>query len=46
MFDYSQEFMEIGYKELHIPANADGSPRLKKFITHLAKRKFHVDGIS
>ena len=27
MFDYSQEFMKIGYKELHIPANADSSPK-------------------
>ena len=30
MFDYSQEFLSIGYKELHIPANADGSHKLDK----------------
>jgi kynurenine 3-monooxygenase len=25
MFDYSQEFLPIGYKELNIPADADGT---------------------
>jgi kynurenine 3-monooxygenase len=28
MFDYSQEFMKLGYKELHIPANVDGTHKI------------------
>ena len=35
MFDYSQEFMEIGYKELHIPANADGTHKIDKNSLHI-----------
>ena len=27
-FDYSQDFLDVGYKELTIPANADGSHKL------------------
>lgn len=38
MFDYSQEFMEIGYKELHIPANADGSHKIDKNSLHIWPR--------
>ena len=38
MFDYSQEFMEIGYKELHIPANADGSPKIDIHSLHIWPR--------
>jgi kynurenine 3-monooxygenase len=40
MFDYSQEFMKIGYKELHIPANPDGSHKIDANSLHLAKRRF------
>lgn len=38
MFNYSQEFMEIGYKELHIPANADGSHKIDKNSLHIWPR--------
>lgn len=38
MFDYSQEFMEIGYKELHIPANVDGSHKIDKNSLHIWPR--------
>ena len=38
MFDYSQEFMKMGYKELHIPANADGSHKLNKNALHIWPR--------
>lgn len=35
MFDYSQEFLPTGYKELHIPANPDGTHRLDKNSFHI-----------
>ena len=35
MFNYSQEFLQLGYKELHIPANPDGTHKLDKH-TYLA----------
>ena len=38
MFNYSQEFLEIGYKELHIPANSDGSHKLDKNSLHIWPR--------
>ena len=38
MFDYSQEFMKIGYKELHIPANEDGTHKLDKNSLHIWPR--------
>ncbi len=38
MFDYSQEFMKIGYKELHIPANADGTHKVDKNSLHIWPR--------
>jgi len=38
MFDYSQEFLEVGYKELNIPANADGSHKLDKNSLHIWPR--------
>lgn len=38
MFNYSQEFLEIGYKELHIPANNDGSHKLDKHSLHIWPR--------
>lgn len=38
MFDYSQEFLPIGYKELNIPANADGSHKLDKNSFHIWPR--------
>jgi kynurenine 3-monooxygenase len=38
MFDYSQEFMKIGYKELHIPANPDGTHKVDKNSLHIWPR--------
>jgi kynurenine 3-monooxygenase len=38
MFNYSQEFLNTGYKELHIPANADGSYKLDKHSLHIWPR--------
>ena len=38
MFNYSQEFLNIGYKELNIPANPDGSHKLDKNSFHIWPR--------
>lgn len=38
MFNYSQEFLDVGYKELNIPANADGSHKLDKYSLHIWPR--------
>jgi len=38
MFDYSQEFMNLGYKELHIPANLDGTHKIDKNSLHIWPR--------
>ena len=38
MFDYSQEFMKIGYKELHIPANENGTHKIDKNSLHIWPR--------
>ena len=38
MFDYSQEFLPIGYKELNIPANTDGTHKLDKNSFHIWPR--------
>lgn len=37
-FDYSQSFLEHGYKELTIPPNEDGSFRLEKNVLHIWPR--------
>ena len=37
-FDYSQDFLDAGYKELQIPANSDGSYRLNKNSLHIWPR--------
>ncbi len=37
-FDYSQDFIDVGYKELTIPANADGSHKLDKYSFHIWPR--------
>src|SRR5690606_7144076 len=34
-FDYSQDFIDVGYKELSIPANADGSYKLESNSFHI-----------
>jgi len=38
MFNYSQEFLNIGYKELNIPANGDGSHKLDPNSFHIWPR--------
>jgi kynurenine 3-monooxygenase len=38
MFNYSQEFLNMGYKELNIPANSDGSHKLDKNSFHIWPR--------
>lgn len=37
-FNYSQDFIDVGYKELTIPANADGSHKLDKNSFHIWPR--------
>jgi kynurenine 3-monooxygenase len=37
-FNYSQEYLEHGYKELTIPANADGSFKIEKNALHIWPR--------
>lgn len=37
-FDYSQSFLEAGYKELGIPANPDGTHKLDKNSLHIWPR--------
>lgn len=38
MFDYSQKYLEHGYKELIIPADADGTHKLDKNCLHIWPR--------
>lgn len=38
MFNYSQEFLNTGYKELNIPANEDGTHKLDKNSLHIWPR--------
>ncbi|MCM4169637.1 Kynurenine 3-monooxygenase [Arenibacter antarcticus] len=37
-FDYSQDFIDVGYKELTIPANEDGTHKLDKYSFHIWPR--------
>lgn len=37
-FNYEQEYIEHGYKELEIPANSDGSHKLEKNALHIWPR--------
>lgn len=37
-FDYSQSYIEHGYKELHIPADAAGNFQLEKNVLHIWPR--------
>ncbi len=37
-FDYSQDFIDVGYKELTIPANIDGTHKLDKYSFHIWPR--------
>jgi len=42
MFNYSQDFMELGYKELHIPANADGTHKIDPHSLHIWPRGHYM----
>ncbi|MDC6354659.1 MULTISPECIES: FAD-dependent oxidoreductase [unclassified Robiginitalea] len=37
-FDYSQDFIDVGYKELTIPPNADGTHKLDRHSFHIWPR--------
>lgn len=37
-FDYSQDFIDVGYKELRIPPNSDGKHKLDKHSFHIWPR--------
>ena len=37
-FDYSQDFIDVGYKELTIPANKDGTHKLENHVFHIWPR--------
>lgn len=39
MFNYSQDFLNTGYKELNIPANPDGTHKLDKNSLHIWPRQ-------
>lgn len=38
-FNYAQQYIEHGYKELVIPPNADGSPQIRQDALHIWPRK-------
>jgi kynurenine 3-monooxygenase len=41
-FDYSQQYIDCGYKELTIPAGADGSFQMEKNALHIWPRKEYM----
>lgn len=41
-FDFSQEYIEHGYKELHIPPNAAGSFQMEKNALHIWPRESYM----
>jgi kynurenine 3-monooxygenase len=41
-FDYNQQYIDCGYKELTIPAGEDGSFRLEKHALHIWPRKDYM----
>lgn len=46
-FDYSQEYIDSGYKEVHIPAGSDGSPQLNIDALHIwPRREFMLMGLA
>jgi kynurenine 3-monooxygenase len=38
-FNYQQEYIPDGYKEINFPPNADGTPRMRKDALHIWPRK-------
>jgi len=46
-FNYSQDFIDSGYKEVHIPAAEDGSPQLNIDALHIwPRREFMLMGLA
>ncbi|MEY2963242.1 MAG: hypothetical protein RL754_503 [Bacteroidota bacterium] len=46
-FNYSQDFIASGYKEIHIPAAEDGSPQLNIDALHIwPRREFMLMGLA
>jgi len=46
-FDFSQKFIDSGYKEVHIPAAKDGSPQLNIDALHIwPRREFMLMGLA
>ncbi len=46
-FNYSQHFIESGYKEVHIPAGKDGAPQLNIDALHIwPRREFMLMGLA
>lgn len=46
-FDFAQKFIDSGYKEIHIPAAADGSPQLNLDALHIwPRREFMLMGLA
>lgn len=46
-FDFSQKFIDSGYKEVHIPAAEDGSPQLNIDALHIwPRREFMLMGLA
>ena len=46
-FNYSQEFIDSGYKEIHIPAGKDGAPQLNIDALHIwPRREFMLMGLA
>ena len=46
-FNYSQDFIDSGYKEVHIPAANDGSPQLNIDALHIwPRREFMLMGLA
>ncbi len=46
-FNYSQEFIDSGYKEVHIPAGENGEPQLNIDALHIwPRREFMLMGLA
>ena len=46
-FNFTQEYIDSGYKEVHIPAAADGSPQLNLDALHIwPRREFMLMGLA
>ncbi|MBN4061896.1 MAG: kynurenine 3-monooxygenase [Flavobacteriales bacterium] len=41
-FNYSQQYIEHGYKEIHFPPNDDGTPKMQQDALHIWPRKNYM----